>query len=556
MDETLPPFGLVHMTVMTGSCVLGKSSMLRAMIQRWHEHVKEVAPRSVDHVLPYVMYEMIGCSEEDLFLMTDDCVQEHTHLQRSDGCKMYVQMCREMRDVVHEFFRTSTALTQKFARSTSMQESSGSRFEASYKQAVDGWIEKLLDGAARTMQAFVGSSDVADEVVGRYAPIILDRWPQLDSEAFRMAAIAVQNPELYKYFKEAGEELNGRAATVRECVGQLLRFVTQRRCLLTVDVIHCRPPPANVGSAPDPSHVTFKEAQQAQPELGAAWRHAYVKRAPTRWDMFKAREARTGLIEPPSAFCDTKAKFERYVDALDVELEAVYDEFLQQLSASAQQMFKEAHDAYFTGTRGVQRRPWALDHLMRLRDMWAFARRGRFDLMLDGDECSVAKEFTRFYVNNQQRYVRRWVPYLLEWRGVRVTWPKQSIIPFMVLPEEVRTTAAVAAPPAPPAAATTERSGVQSATAIGKVEEMCEGTGDQEAPDQAATEPAEKRRRVGSPLSAAEVFEYCGGPCSQAIGEDDDTVDAANVVERWAFRLTAPPTGPGAGPESAMNGAM
>ena len=94
------------------------------------------------------------------------------------------------------------------------------------------------------------------------------------------------------------------------------------------------------------------------------------------------------------------------------------------------------------------------------------------------------------------------------------------------------------------------------ATAVGKVEEVGEGTNGEDAPDQAATEPAEKRRRVGSPLSAAEVFEYCGGPCSQAIGEDDDTVDAANVVERWAFRLTAPPTAPGAGPTSAMNAAM
>ena len=538
MDQPLPPVGLVHMTVVTGSCVLGKSSMLRAMTERWHEYAANVQPKAVEHVLPYIMYEMIGRSADDMYRITDDSVDEHRHLYRNDSCRMFERMSRAMRPVVHEYFHSVTSLTKRFARMAAENEfaaeaESGNTFETYYSKAVKGWVERLLDQAGRTMLEGINGGEAGDDASSRYVPIILDRWPQLDSEAFRMAAIAVQDPAMYEEMKKKSRVLETRAKVIGDCVTHLLDFVTQRRCLLPVDTIHCRPSPA-LCEHRDPSHITFDQAQQEQPQLDSAWQHAYVKPKPSRWAMYKAREAQSNLTEPPSVFCITKEEFEKFISVLDVELAEIYDEFLRSLIARSQRQFVEMHDAYFVNTAGEQRNPWTLDKLMRLRDLWPFARRGQFDTMLEGDVCSVAMRFTRFYLENHQRLVRRWVPYMLEWRGARVTWPVRGMIPFTpAKPKPPTPTPPVTPPPPSPSIKNEEPVKTEQIEPDDAVPDTTEAAAESGAECE-VTSTTVKRSSTSQPLSAAEVLAYCGGESSQVFYDSDETVNADDVFEKWA----------------------
>ena len=551
MEQTLPPLGLVHMTVMTGSCVLGKSTMLRVMTEQWHEYSSKVDPQSVDHVLPYVMYEMIGRSVEDMYQVTEDSAAVHEHLYRSDSCQAYAMMTREMRATMHEYHHTISTLTKKFARMRAQNEpvvagECGNAFETSYNHAVKGWIEKLLDRASQVMHDLVYSGHEGEDAAGRYMPIILDRWPQLDSEAFRMASIAIQNPTLYAQMKETGQAMNTRAEVLRDCATHLINFVTKRRCLLAVDVIHCRPS-TEAGAQGDPSHVTFEDARQEQPRLDPSWKYAYPKPRPSRWDMYKRREVQNKMTEPPSLFCDTKEAYEKFLNVLDVEIEAVYDEFIRYLSANAQRIFMETHDAFFANAAGKQRKPWTMDKLMRLRDMWAFARRGSFNSMLEGDPSDVAKNFTQFYVDNHQRYVRRWVPYLLEWRGVRVTWPARGLIPFMPTSQESTRTAACAASPKPSTSAGARLRPVEeeskSENAADDDSSNLDAIRKRKADDEEVTTDETASSVVKRPcnesriLAAAEVLAYCGGQCSQASVSSSDTIEPDELFERWSKKI-------------------
>ena len=168
-------------------------------------------------------------------------------------------------------------------------------------------------------------------------------------------------------------------------------------------------------------------------------------------------------------------------------------------------MLMQVHDAYFTGTTGEQRNPCTLDRLMLLRDVWALEWRGRFDMMPEWDVCHVAKQFTRFYVNSHQRHMRRWLPYLLEWRSVRVTFLQSKYHFIYAFTRRgtctgscwrlTRTTSVVD----DRSRADKDENSERNANISVHVDDTHDRLDVQGVPDRDVTEPEEKRRRVDNP---------------------------------------------------------